>query len=172
MVEVIKNYRRVINAETEHILGDTIEKVAVMHERLGHVEEQLAVLPEMRLMITSISNAQTVMAQSAQSMADTFKRSEERQSDFEGKQESLLQRYAELVGVASGKDQIPLRSHFWSLAAALVPVLVIAAIAVLGVLYMTRYEIKATLDSIDIRQATETKKLTKEVESLADKVNP
>jgi hypothetical protein len=87
--------------EMETLLGDTIERMADLDERTQRMEIQVALIPEVKLLLLSMTSAQSLMAQSAQSMADTFRKSEERQERLEG-------RYEKVVETASGKRQVPL----------------------------------------------------------------
>ena len=142
--EANKIYR--LEAEAEHIFGSAFNRIEDMDKRLEHIERQVSMLPEMKLLLSNISSAQTIMSASAQSMADTFKRGEERAE----KQEI---RYDTLSLMAAGKDQIPLKSHYSTLYAALLPTFIMSACVVLYVLYYTKQEIKGSLESIEIKQA-------------------
>lgn len=153
-----------MGAELEHIMSDTIERIADMHERLNGFELHIAHIPEVRAMLTSLSTAQVTMAQSAQSMAETFRKAEERAEKAEV-------RYAELASTAAGKDQIPLKSHYWTVIICMIPVVVMALVCVLGVLYLTRQELSASLTEIKVGQQQTQEKIeevTKEVQDTVE----
>lgn len=148
---------RDFGAETEVIMGSTIERVADMHERMKRLELLLDLLPEMKTMLTAISTAQTMMAHSANSMAETLRKAEDRYERMEARHEALAQ-------IATGKEQIPLKSHYWTLVAALLPTVVMSLGIVLGVLYVTKYDISASLTTLQINQ----KKTQELIESTKD----
>jgi len=147
-----KSSEHVAPEDMEHVMVQTVNNVLEIHDRLKTVETQVALIPEIKVMIGSISQAQVLMADSAKSMADTFKRAEERQQGFEARQEAMQNKYEVLASLALGKDQIPLKSHYLSLFAALAPVFVISAITILGILYITKQDVSATLNSLQIKQ--------------------
>lgn len=132
-------------AETEALMADTIFRVAEMDKRLQDWESKIAILSEIKIMLGSISTAQSLMAQSAESMADTFKKSEERYERMESRHEAL-------AALAVGKDQIPLKSHYSTLVAALLPMGVLALAAVVGILYVAKYDIRASLTTLELNQ--------------------
>lgn len=119
--------------------------VEQIYERVAKLETSVSLIPELRSMITAISTAMQLMAHSSESMSDTY-------SKFEERQERMEERHEALVGALSGKDQIPLRSHYWTLFAALLPTLVMAGGVVVGVLYVSKYDLKATLTTIEVNQ--------------------
>lgn len=127
------------------ITATTAQRIINIHERIQIIETALRVIPELQRVMDTMSTAQSLMAKAAESMADTFKR-------FELRVERQDERYEELVKQASGKDQIPLRSHYWTVAACLIPTLIMGIGAVLCVLYITKQDIKASLTEIQVQQ--------------------
>ncbi len=132
-------------AETEALMEQTIIRVAEIHERMKQLESNVNRIPDIQRMIESVSIAQAVMAKSAESMADTFRKSEERYERMEVRHEALAE-------LATGKDQIPLKSHYWTLFATLLPTVVMSMGVVVGVLYISKYDIKAFLTTLEVNQ--------------------
>lgn len=132
-------------AETEALMEETIIKVAEIHERMNKLEGNINRIPDLQRSVETMSLAQAVMAKSAESMAETFRKTEERYERMEQRHEALAQ-------LATGKEQIPLKSHYWTLFAALLPTIVMSIGVVLGVLYVSKYDIKASLTTIEVNQ--------------------
>lgn len=132
-------------AEVEALMEQTIIKVAEIYDRMQKLEANLNKIPDLQRMVETLSIAQAVMAKSADSMAETFRKSEERYDRMEQRHEALAQ-------LATGKEQIPLKSHYWTLFAALLPTLVMSIGVVVGVLYVSKYDIKASLTTIEVNQ--------------------
>lgn len=163
----IKLERTDLEISIEAIFGDTIERVAEMDRRLKDVEINVGGLPEMKLLLSSMASSQSLMAQSAQSMADTFKRAEERAD----KQE---ERYDLLAQTAVGKDQIPLKSHREILISALLPTVLISFMLVVGTLYYTNSKIEASFSAVQIGQRetqAAVKKTEEKISQVASEVN-
>ena len=142
-------------AAVEYIMSDTILRVADMHDRLKTLEAGLSVLPEIRLMLSTISSAQSTIAHSAESMADTFKQAEHRYADMHDS-------YKHMSEVLSGKELVPLKTHYWTVLVALAPTVLISVLMVLFTLYYTNQSLQASFKEtkIEIKQALEE---TKEV---------
>jgi hypothetical protein len=140
-----EKYKPSVAAETEALMEDTIEKVADVHDWMRDVRGNIHVIQEMKLMLSTVSTAQAVMAQSAESMADSLKK-------FELRYERMEDRYQALINRKQGDGQIPLRSHYLSLYTFMLPTVVMAIGVVIGVLYVTKYDISATLTSIKLDQ--------------------
>lgn len=155
--ETTKHRKTVVLAQTsdiESILEDTIIRVAEMHERMIGMETHVALLPQIKVLLGNVTAAQQVFANSAQSMAETFAKGEERQERAE-------RRYEKLTEIATGKAQVPLKSHYWTVGVALVPSLLMALVVVLYTLSVTRQDIKASLHEISVEQR-ETQKIVAE----------
>lgn len=145
----------VTESESEQYMNGSAQRLIDIHERVQIIEKALHVIPELRRVMDTMSTAQSLMAKSAESMAATFSR-------FELRAEKQDERYEELVQKASGKDQIPLRSHYWTVAACLIPTLIMGIGAVLGVLYFTKQDIKASLTEIQVNQKKNLEKILDE----------
>lgn len=124
---------------------DLTVRIEEIHDKVSKLEADVSLIPELRSMMTTISTSQQLMSRSAESMAETFRRSEDRY-------ERMEERHEALAALATGKDQIPLRSHYWTLFAALLPTLVMSIGVVVGVLYVSKYDLKATLTTIEVNQ--------------------
>lgn len=129
-----------------------IKRVAEIHERIIKLETTISILPELKNMLTAVIDAQSIIARaaesnarSAESMANTFRMTEERYARMEERHEALAE-------IATGKDQLPLKSHYWTLFAALMPTIVMSVGVVVGVLYVTKYDINATLTTLELNQ--------------------
>lgn len=144
--------------DIEAALSETIIRVAEIHERMQSMEAQMAMIPEVKVLLGNVAVAQQVMASSAQSMADTFRKSEQRQERAELRYEALTQ-------IAAGKDQIPLRSHYWTLFAALVPCFITALVVVLYTLAYNKQSIEATINKLAVTTKDAIHEGTKEVRS-------
>ncbi len=121
------------------------QMIEAIHERVGKLETAVSLIPELRSMMTTISTAMQLMSHSSESVAETYVK-------FEERQERMEERHEALVGALTGRDQIPLKSHYWTLFAALLPTLVMAVGVVVGVLYVSKYDLKASLTNIEVNQ--------------------
>lgn len=116
-----------------------------LNSRMESVEAMLTFIPELRATISAVSRAQETMAASAESMAKTFEK-------FERRIEKQDERYEEVVSKLAGNDRIPLKSHYWTIAASLLPTLVLGVSVIITVLYATKQELKATMTELHINQ--------------------
>lgn len=151
MAEVQARLRQ-FDAHAETVMGDTIVRVADIHERLKGIEIQLALLPEIKIMVSTAATVQSTMAQSAQSMADTFKRAEDRYQRMEERYVRMEERQQELVNISNKKEQIPLKSHYWIIVSALLPSVIVLGLLVLGVLWFTKQDLKVSLKELELKQ--------------------
>lgn len=142
--------------DLEELLSDTIIKVAELHERQERADQQIALIPEIKVLLHNVAAAQTVMANSAQSMAETFRRSEDRQ-------EKLEIRYSEATQLIAGRGQIPLKSHYAILGTVLLA-------ALIWVTYETKTEINASLTQLSIGQQKNLEQLAKAKDEVVSKV--
>lgn len=162
---------KMVIAETkdiEDVMGDTIVKVADLYDRMEDLEAKVLLLPEIKLLLHNVASAQSLMAASAQSMAETFKKSEERAELQDKRYEALVKT---TVDSAATDNKVPLKTHFWTVAAALIPSVVIGVSALLYVLYDTKQEIKATMTSIAVGQAKTQELLKDTKESIKEEVH-
>lgn len=126
------------NGKEELLLSpETIDRIYDMHEMLREAQPILNTeIPQMKILLSTISNALTTMSSAAASMADTNQKAEDRFSRMEDRLQSANDR-------ASGKNQIPLISHYIALAGSLF-------ITVLILLYVHNQSLDATLTSIKV----------------------
>lgn len=100
---------------------------------------------ELKSLIENFVVYQQAMAQAIERMASSMAEAEKRA-------EKADERYEHLAETAMGKNQIPLRSHFWTLGAALMPTVLMSLGVVLGVLWVTKQDIRASLTEIEVTQ--------------------
>lgn len=129
------------SAEIEKAVAEVLEKVRLMYNKICAMDRALEAIPELRTMITAVTVAQATMAKSAESMADTFSKTESRYTRME-------ERHEELVRLATGKEQMPLRSHYLTIGAMLLPTLVMSIGVIMSILYVTQYDIDVSLSSL------------------------
>lgn len=129
----------------EELLAEPIDQIGSMYDRFENLDNVLRLIPEILAMSTSISTAQTLTAQALESIATTFKKTEERTERMESRHEAL-------VALAMGKDQMPLKSHYYTLYATLLPTVIMAVIGVLGILYITKQDLKVQLNKLEVNQ--------------------
>lgn len=125
--------------------GASEELILEMYKIVKAWDDHLNSMPQLRDTVLAVSIAQTKIASAIDHMAEIYRKSEERSERQE-------QRYEELTKVALGQDQVPLRSHYWTLVAALVPTMVMGLGAVLAVLYVTKVDLKASISEIQVLQ--------------------
>jgi hypothetical protein len=125
--------------------GTSEELILEMYKIVKAWDAHIASMPQLRDTVIAVSIAQTRIATAIDNMAEIYRKSEERSEKQEG-------RYQELTKLALGKDQVPLRSHYWTLAAALIPTMVMGLGSVLAVLYITKVDLKASLSEIQVIQ--------------------
>lgn len=122
-----------------------------IHTRIASIEDNLEFL---KATSTTVSNAQALIAQSAESMATTFEKFERRIERQDDRYAELVKqqdaKYAALIETMSGKDHVPLKSHYLTIMAAILPGLVVCLGIVLVTLYMTKQEFKASLSDLQI----------------------
>lgn len=130
---------------------EVAEQLQSIDARMASIEDMLEFL---KTTVTTVSNAQSTMAASAESMARTFAKFETRAEKQDERYSQLVERqderYSQLIERLSGKEQIPLKSHYLTVIAAFLPTLVIGIGAIIAALYMTKQELKASLDEIQI----------------------
>lgn len=143
------------NTAEESVMGRTIERVWDMHKRMKVIENHVAEIPEIKFMMKTISSAQSAMAQSAVSMAETFKKSEDRAEKMDIK-------YEQMSNTAAGKDQLPLSSFKWGLLFSQIPAIVMGLVVIFYTLFYTQQEITASINSIEVNQAKINKRLEQE----------
>lgn len=151
---------RVSNLNPEEV-EEHFAQVKQIHAWMDEFDEHILALPHMKELLVAVSEAQTAMAKSAESMANTFKVAEERYQAMEA-------RHADFYAVIAGKDQIPLKSHYYTLLAALVPVMVMAFGVIFAVLYFTKYDLKASLSQIEVNQKTNQRLLQDTKDAVKD----
>lgn len=158
---VLSTTRKPILTEEEHanakgyietILSDTIERVADLHERWPKVEQAMLLIPGLKLNMEALVAASTASSQAAVSWAETYKKSVEDRKEQDQRYDSLARRFDDLVKTNVGIGQMPIRSHREILWSALTIVGVVCLIAVVGMLSFFKYEIRGSLDSIEISQ--------------------
>ena len=126
----------------EQLLNEVTELRKEVHQLLALT---VKIDTERREVIDTVTAAQKSLAASIESLATTLKKAE-------GSYERMEVRYETLAQQATGKDQIPLRSHYSSLIVAFIPTVVMAVGVVIAVLYVTKYELRASLKNIEISQ--------------------
>ncbi len=136
---------RTITSDIEHLLADTIAHVAEMREWQKEHDSNLSEIPSIKILLQSAVAAQVSNADSQKRLATLLEKIEERQEHLEDR----LQRAND---VAAGKDQIPLRSHYWTVVVALLPAIIMCLATVLYVLWSTKQELTASLTQVEIRQ--------------------
>lgn len=125
--------------------GTSEELILEMYQIVKSWDDHLTSMPQLRDTVVAVSIAQTKIASAIDHMAEIYRKSEERSERQE-------HRYEELTKIALGQDQVPLRSHYWTLIAALVPTMVMGLGAVLAVLYVTKADLKASVSEIQVLQ--------------------
>lgn len=152
-------------AEVEHLLGDSIDRIASIDERLESVEEHTKQIPDIKALLASLAASQSMSAQAQVAVAATLEKTEQRMRDNEVRYDTLATR-----------DHVPLSSHKWTVIMACVPTVILAICSVAGVLYFTGQNMKATATSLEIttkkveeneRSILEAKR---EVEAVKEKV--
>lgn len=166
---------RKLEAQAEHIFGEAFTRIEDIDVRLEKIEESCAMLPEIKLLLSNISTAQSVMAessklsaQSARDMAHTYQEAEKRQ-------EEQRKEYSALVALAVGKNQVPYETHRASIKAAIwcgiTPACLISFCVVVGVLYWTGTNLDASLTNIQLNQAKATLKMETVEKKVAEVVS-
>lgn len=118
---------------------ETIDKVYDIHEWLSEIKPiVLTEIPQMHVLLSSITASQQTMAAAAASMASTNEKAEERYARLEDRLQSANDR-------ASGRAQIPLVSHYLILGGTIL-------CAILVVLYFTKQTIDASLTTLKVGQ--------------------
>lgn len=150
--------------DSEELLGDSIIKITDIHGVINSQKENIALLPGISTAVISLSaqfalivsslngirEAASIHADASKSMAETFKRSEERQERLENT----------ALSIAQGKDAVPTdvyRSSIatvvkWVAISTTLPIFVICGCATFYVLYLTKTDIKASLDRVEVTQ--------------------
>jgi hypothetical protein len=138
--------------ELEGFLSDTVARVAELHETQEEHGKMLSKIPDMKSLLeslaisqTSLISSQSSMAESAKRMADVFEKSEKRQENLE----TEVRRGYE---TAAGKDQLPLKTHYITVAMVALPAFAICFSVIVYVLYMTKTDLNATLTTIQLNQ--------------------
>lgn len=117
---------------------ETIDRVYSIHEILQKIYPVVETeIPQMKILLTSITSAQNAMAAAASSMAATAEKAELRYTRMEDKLQNANDR-------AAGKGQIPILSHYLILGGTVL-------ITVLVVLYVHKQTIDASLTSIKVQ---------------------
>lgn len=125
--------------EKEELLmsPETIERIYDIHALLKNIHPVVMTeLPQMKILLSTIANAQTAMATAANSMAATAEKAEQRYMRLEDRLQNANDK-------ASGKGQIPIISHYLVLGGTVL-------ITVLVVLYVHKQTIDASLTSIRV----------------------
>lgn len=128
-----------LGLEGEDMVGEckSCEDIVEIKKMLDDIHPViLESVPQMYTLMTSVATAQHAMASAATSMATTNAKAEARY-------EKLEERLQEANERAAGKGQVPLMSHYLTVA-------VVSLIAILTVLYGNRQALEATPTSVKI----------------------
>lgn len=125
-----------------------VDHLKIVEEKIEGIAEMIRLMPELKSTLAAVSAAQTIIAHSAESMAKTFDK-------FEQRMEIQDQRYDELVGKLGGTNQIPLKSHYWTIAACLIPTAILGFAVMTTLLYITKQDLKASLHNLEVTQQRE-----------------
>ena len=149
------------SALLEHLLGDTMEAVAAMRETQLSQDVHIKTITELKVLLQSLTSSISMMAQASQSMADTFRKTEQRQ-------ERLEDRHHE-----SSRGAISLKSHNWQMLSGQVPMFVLSLTVVIWVLYVTKADFKASLKEVAITQRQALDEKVREIrQDVIDGVRP
>lgn len=106
---------------------------------------------------------QHTLSQSIKQIADTYVRAERRQERLENK-------YAEASDTLAGKGQIPLKSHYITVAMVALPSLLITFGVIVYILYISKFELNASLTSIQLQQQKTQQDLARAKDEVVQRV--